>query len=284
MNQQLQTAEETAPRAPGSAVAGAESGAVERAVHGDEVDTILAELAKERRSRRKRQKRLALCAAFYFLFVVSMITLVAAVSKHPSSGFGMLGMFGAVGGFAAGWMAVADRHKALTRRVAELDDVRAVGPLIDALAFVDEPIRALAERRLTALLPQAHASDAEMFDSERRTILYGRLATFDKAKEGLPFFLSLLKALEQVGDEKAIPGVQRIAEAGHAAHELREAAAQCLPFLEARAASAREGGLLLRAASAAGSAAEQSSLLRAASGTQHTSAQELLRADGAEQA
>jgi len=63
--------------------------------------------------------------------------------------------------------------------------------------------------------------------------------------------LSVLKALEQIGDESLIPVVEKLAKerpATREAEEIQEAARACLPFLRLHAEDARQAKTLLRAA------------------------------------
>jgi hypothetical protein len=86
--------------------------------------------------------------------------------------------------------------------------------------------------------------------------------------------LAILKAWEQVGDEKALPAVERLA-AGTWDSRVRAAADACLPALRQRAELARQRDTLLRPASAPGTGSEV--LLRPAAGPGETSAALLLR-------
>jgi hypothetical protein len=129
-----------------------------------------------------------------------------------------------------------------------------------------------------------NASDAHLLDDEQRAILYRVL---NKEKYGLDLHRGILKALEQVGDEKALPHVEKLAKGeGLAAkvQELQVAAEECLPFLEKRIEQIRASQTLLRASSASDAVLSGPDiLLRPAMQAGETPSQELLRASAQEQ-
>ena len=93
------------------------------------------------------------------------------------------------------------------------------------------------------------------------------------------FRLAILKALEQVGDERAIPAVQRIAVTPAflpTAKRLREAAERCLPLLQSNHQTIEATKTLLRASSAEQASPE--TLLRAAEFAPDAAPDKLLRA------
>jgi hypothetical protein len=107
------------------------------------------------------------------------------------------------------------------------------------------------------------------------------LARPGKTSQTLPFYEAILRALQQVGDEKSLSVVERLIHGeGMAARypELRAQAEETLPFLRQRIEQARASHTLLRA-SAAGQAAPDT-LLRAATATPSADdPRQLLRAD-----
>ena len=93
------------------------------------------------------------------------------------------------------------------KQIAVLDDIRAVGPLADALELDAKSIRTVARKALTRLLPRLQASDAHLLNADQRASLHRALKSKDEE-----FVIAALKAYEQVGDEKALPYVERLAE------------------------------------------------------------------------
>jgi hypothetical protein len=177
----------------------------------------------------------------------------------------------------------------LTRKQLDLDAVKALaqyggarstGLLAEALTIAD--IRVQVEQALIRELPKLKASDAPLLNEEQRYYLYQALTT----RNNTNLILAILKALEQVGDEKAIPFVERLAEgkANFKSQEVRKAAATCLPYLREQAAKQKEHQTLLRPSSAADvvTTAPDTLLRPAQYGGSTTEPQELLRASAGE--
>jgi hypothetical protein len=180
--------------------------------------------------------------------------------------------------------------------LAEWEDIRAVGPLVEFLNYEDRDIatgkRNAGSKRdyrvgqhgyiyekirasLIKLLPTLQASDADLLSSYQRGILYRELNGKD-----IELSLAILKALQQVGDRNALPVVDKLARGdGRSAKsiELQQAAQMCLPFLMARTRGEQEQHQLLRAFGS--NASTPDTLLRPATGDGQADSQELLRAD-----
>lgn len=163
-----------------------------------------------------------------------------------------------------------EEAKALSR----YGGARSVGILAEALTVSD--VQIYAAEALIRELPQLKANDAPLLNAEQRKYLYGALMG-DNAN----LILAILKALEQIGDEAAIPYVEQLA-LGHGSfnyRNIREAAEACLPYLHERAAKQKEHQTLLRASSAADVVTSApDTLLRPAQYSNPTQPQELLRA------
>lgn len=160
-------------------------------------------------------------------------------------------------------------------------DLRAVGVLVDGLKIAQNQARDV----LIPLLPRLQASDAPLLDREQRHILNRFLGhkTFFPNRDNMALVLAILKAYEQVGDEEAIPSVEKLAAGqgyGARSRDIREAAKACLPYLQQRAAQQHARQTLLRASGASGVAGEN--LLRAADNVSAADPQQLLRADNSE--
>ncbi len=162
----------------------------------------------------------------------------------------------------------------LTNALIHSDDLRIIPPLIQASATV-EISGTTAVMLLTRLLPRMRASDSQLLSSDDRTLLHTAIAKHARNTE---FVLAAISALQQVGEAPSIPTVQRLAERsgrGSADPSVREAARECLQFLQQRAAMSEANHTLLRASSQ--SAAPTDTLLRAIGGSTPTASSELLR-------
>ncbi|HLV78869.1 MAG TPA: hypothetical protein VKT32_01270 [Chthonomonadaceae bacterium] len=199
--------------------------------------------------------------------------------------------------------------------IAHFDDVRAVGPLMTAYmtGFFDNAffVRLFSRRetqqqflatRLKELLPRMKSGDVSLLSAQQRQGLYNAVILSEDAE----LVRAILKALEQIGDSRALPYVEKLAtgkvraddpgtrnarrqirflqwarrrRAGKAdAQRIREAAQDCLPFLLDRAKAGEQ--TLLRAADPAAQPAD--TLLRSAAASSEPAQQELLRIPGTE--
>lgn len=151
-------------------------------------------------------------------------------------------------------LALTGRHSRRALELARADDPSAVGPLVEALTWPEEGLRAVARDGLTRLLPRLKAGDGGLLSTSARTVLNGYLNR-DAARSHPDFVIALLAALEQVGDTTALPLVQALAEMeARSARERHvvEAAGRCLPYLRLCADANQQSQTLLRAAHAPG--------------------------------
>lgn len=151
------------------------------------------------------------------------------------------------------------RRRRMVAAVAAQDDIHAVGPLLDALAMDSGESQHKAMEALTRLLPRLTSQDAHLLNDAQRATLYRILSTPSGnrnpagEKERLNFRLSIVKALEHIGDSKALPIVERLARnnaTAASAKRLQEAASACLPYLRARVEEHGTRSTLLRSAEA----------------------------------
>lgn len=186
------------------------------------------------------------------------------------------------GGGAAVDAAAGSRQKAASE-LAKINDPRAVSVLAVACRDGDPDTRTVAARGLKNILPRLQARDAAHITPEGMEALIALLRMADAS-----LGVAILKALEQVGDARAIPTVERLAEspkrrrawavyldAETPQERLREAAAACLPYLRTRAEQERLRNTLLRPAQGPDSPADI--LLRPASAAPSTPEEQLLR-------
>ncbi len=169
------------------------------------------------------------------------------------------------------------QHTLLARRLAKIEDVRCIGRLAEVLEWPDSTVRHVAISSLSRLLPQVKASDKVFQTAHQRANLH-RMLTLPNAGRHAGFLVNLLKALEQVGDDAAMPYVQQLAKAIPTSTQQRrvcDAARECLPYLELRADLNRNSQTLLRASSAFSVGADM--LVRPASASGDTDRDQLLR-------
>lgn len=165
------------------------------------------------------------------------------------------------------------RQESLARMLNEWGDVRAIGPLAETLNVMGMD-REVVTRALTCLLPDLKASDADLLNTEQRAALFSALAY--RPKRYSDFLVTLLGALEQLGDPQAIPHVERMVNRTVKSVQdkrVLEAARLCLTSLQESARRAQVGAALLRASD---EAQQPASLLRPAASEQ-TEAALLLR-------
>jgi len=174
--------------------------------------------------------------------------------------------FGLIGSLFAVNSARKPRHRrrTLALRVADQYDVRSIGPLIDALNLDDAQTREIAAVALTDRLPHLGEDDDARLTESQRTRLCHLLslpvesplhkdirALFRPAdSRAIDFRVAILRALEKVGDSKAIPIVRQLATRKPGTpgeRRIREAAITCLSALELRAEQLRSRRTLLRA-------------------------------------
>jgi hypothetical protein len=252
------------------------------ALGANKLDILLNLLKKEATDRRKRHPLVVAGIIAYLITAVLSIVIPPMFGKRPS--FGLLKILLYSSGAIMAALAVSSAQKNATRALEGDDDKRIVGVWALALDYDDEQLVALARRKLLQFLPQLNASDAPLLDEEQRGILYNALNKRPDKKDSnnTELHQAILKALQQVGDERALPHVEKLAKGqGLAAAypELKTAAEACLPFLKERVEQIRASQTLLRASSAFDAPSSGSEvLLRPALHAGTTPTQELLRA------
>lgn len=237
-----------------------------------QVEELLETLRGEAHRRKRRRRGITLVLVAYLL-LIGTVALVEwrATGRFPAH-FG--NFFVSINGMVAGLAAITSKQKEATRQIAAYDDVRAVGPLAEALDFRDNDLRRIAEDRLIRLLPRLKASDASLLNTEQMDSLLRALN-----HKNTELSLNILRALQQVGNETAVPSVERLAQGQRMAardSRLQVEAQECLSTLITRSENRRNAAQLLRAAN--GNETPSDMLLRPVSGGGETSApSELLR-------
>jgi len=218
-----------------------------------------------------------------------------------------LGPFGALG--RLGWLqqdrSTAKEHDAASR-IAEIDDVRAVGPIIDALILVwlhKGGLRPALWQALGRLLPRLSEDEARALGQERHYFLANWVRSWDVPAHSEPFaesdsqtLVAILHTMAQIGKSSfqypqirmanvnLLPNLNRWAEGKGAGQDpaVQQAAIACREEIEQKMALARSGAHLLRAS--APTPAGSDTLLRSAHGTHPTDPQELLRPENSDRA
>lgn len=210
-------------------------------------EALLAAISKERACHRKQQRVLkGVMIGFGALMV---LLVLAGVAKSLYTGkwdfFDNWGSFFTMFAVTGSSVGITQSQKNAVRLLAQFDDIRAIPPLLEVRESEDKNIRDLAEQSLINLLPKLKASDANLLD-EVQMFCLGR-ALKSKNTE---FVCMVLKAMEQVGDEKHLDAVQRLAgKETSDPHQMRirVAAQECEPYLRRRVEEKELANTLLRA-------------------------------------
>jgi hypothetical protein len=229
-----------------------------------QVDAMMTQLLRETREIRNRKRR---HIASRVALATAIILLAFETSGHIFFNYWWV--------FLGGGALAADERVSKRREAVQAlytaGEPRAVGVLAIALRDGDYTVQRVAEQALRDLLPRVRASDAAYIDREQMAAL------LTLAEHGNAHMQTvLLRALEQIGDERAIPAVESLVAYG-ATTAVRRLASECLPYLTERVRLAREQSTLLRGSASPALAAASAQLLRPASGKETTPAEQLLR-------
>jgi ABC-type multidrug transport system fused ATPase/permease subunit len=209
------------------------------------LNAVTEEAKKRRASKRCQNTILAVIGGIFALIILVSVARGFMTGNWKffdnwASFFSFFGVFGASA-------AMTQSHKNAALKLAEFDDLRSVGPLLDILDSDSEQVKQVATESLKRLLPRLQASDSSLLNDDQLRML-GKVLESKDAE----FVCAALKALEQVGDEKHLDKVQRLAEM-HAKkpdkERIREAAQACLPYLTQRVENNLMAKTLLRASS-----------------------------------
>ncbi len=216
------------------------------------ISLLNAELERGKNRRRiVRRSRWAMVAAYLFWLLLSSDRALGL------PGPAIILLFGLMGSVELRWSQL-DRsfQRGIAVALSRFDDLAMLPPLID-LYCADN--RDLIVPVLSRLLVRLHATDAALLKAQQRRRLGLELMNcnnhlaFDSVN--VAFLLAILKAWEQIGDESAIDDVKHVAFYG-LNRRVRDAASECLPYLQERVDRMRVGSTLLRAAAQTQSPAE----------------------------
>lgn len=257
-------------------------------------------LLQEARSRRKEEWTTILWAGAFVATMGWMATRpgsdVPSLTRNLTFCFVLMGIMGA-GICVQLYRRSYRRKRSLISTLDSSRDISHVGPLIQSLRVQNTPVRNLAKHALITLLPTMMASDAaKIGDSERAVLLrvlaippndpsyrdLRELFSPSAFRREMELRLAILKAYEQVGGEKELPGVERLSQGKSMPgtlgmpREIREAAKECLPYLQLRASSENARAQLLRGSSA--SSLPDGGLLRPVNAQMDVRPEQLMRA------
>ncbi len=209
------------------------------------IKTMLrAESVKKRQARPLRAAYGATILGFFIILELNLTTPLA---------WGLIPMLGLLFVGLARLCAVTPVQVEAIRVLAALDDVRTVGPLLEALEWRDlaafSGVRALATQALTRLLPRLRPEDTDLLDDHQRACLY-RLLRHHPSDDQTELVVALLGAVAQVGDARAVSQLERMTRdrGGPLPRQrVRVTAQEALTQLHRRLESAP--GTLLRASS-----------------------------------
>jgi hypothetical protein len=246
-----------------------------------EIDALKLRLKEEQKGQTAPAMRSPfLLAAYAVLLPGSLLLMGQSLQYH--NWLGLLGVIGSGTVFGMTTqlhrLVLSFKQAEAAQKLAAYDNVQGISPLAEALEWPEPAIREMAAKSLIRLLPQLNASDAGLLTVTARGCLY-RCLRMGNARKEEPLLCAILKALEQVGDEAALPYVKRLAE-GHAVtraqKRVQQKALECLPFLESGASQRRGSDILLRPSSS--DSAQPDILLRPATASPVTESTQLLRA------
>ena len=247
---------------------------------------LLLQLMREGSRFYRKRYRLSSCVEFALLlscFPIGMI--LYALSADGVVWWALL----VVAFIAIGWrfLTVPWRmYRSLVGVLEHTEDLKLIGPMItmyvrpDGLGYR----RDMLGNMLCRLLPQLRFDHAGLLTVEQKQDMLRLLPVSIGSKDGsvnisaldLNIALQTLKALEQVGDESAIPAVKRLTwDSFNNNKTVQKAAEQCLKHLRSHPGQHKEMQTLLRATAVAESA--PATLLRPILGVENAAPEQLLR-------
>lgn len=198
-------------------------------VHDEDPGLLIRELTELTRKKRRLAGMGGAMGAFVALAILATLIAVFVLKmKAPWAGFLSIGSV--LASRLARRAVASDYDHALAQSLQKWGDVRAVGPLAQALSIrrID---KAIVTDALTTLLPKLKPSDASLLDRDQRSALFAALKLSPEIYA--EFLIALLGGLAQLGDPEALPHVealmkrlpdtpeeQRVFEAAHVCREV----------------------------------------------------------------
>lgn len=233
------------------------------------------------------QLSLALCILSFLLGVPTMAVLWRLFPSLVMPGFTVGGAMMLIGLIGLPMTLIAMYAKiarsASRDPIPQEEGVHAIGPLLDRMMTDVLQISELRER-LARLLPRLQSEDASLLEARHYELLNGYLhrrvwGSHSWQRGEKAYLLAVLDAYARVGDTRALPDVERIAQGKVTSvlqdAEIRNAAQRCLPHLQQNAEQLRMQETLLRSSQISGAS---ENLLRPAAAATDTGSHQLLRA------
>lgn len=184
---------------------------------GPEAVTLLLEVLREEAKKREKKHSIFRVALASGLTLAGSLALLLILNGHPE-GLGFMGAFGGLGGLA-GLLTPTQRQVAAINVLAQLDDPRALGPLIEGLTLPDINIQAACTKALMRIAPRVKAEDAASLDNTHFATLRRLLGKRDWNRE-TELTLMLLHLVTVLEDTGAIPVLEKMLEFSQ--HKIRE--------------------------------------------------------------
>jgi hypothetical protein len=256
---------------------------------------LLLEIVRSEADRTRRRRRVYHILAVTFaavgipllLFAIVMMLQAMAMGEQERAGMygGMIGTIaGTIGGGVLGGfsflLAPTARLQAASRALGQLDDVRAIGPILETISsrMIDFHTRYALVTALMQLLPSLQVGDRDLLTDRQLDSLYQCLRRSHLEKE-TDLVIACLDAIGKIGGSGALPHLERLVHIYGESENLdrvRQKAREIQEALTARIEQQRQGMSLLRPAESPDSPAE--TLLRPAQGAAPADPQVLLRA------
>jgi len=242
---------------------------------GPEASDLLLQVLKELAAQRKLRTKIFFgCLAGFGALGVTIVA-VALISNQPIAMVGLSGLSGIAG--LSGLVVPQQRYYQVINALSQLNDVRAVGALADALSLQDSNSRTAVARALLRLLPLLGPEDGALLDAPQRIALQKLLSAGVPDKE-TELMLTVLRALQRIEDVTALSTMEMLAaRVPHTDNEreITTAAAAAVVDLKLARENHQSHQQLLRASE---SSTAPSQLLRASYTSPETPAEQLLRA------
>ena len=235
-----------------------------------------------RRARRLRRLYKATAAFSIVSAVVITVANFALMHLNPGSTPWVFNLYFPLMLFNAFPSFLAKRRRKTIKLLTEAAGLQEIGPLVEGFDMMETNV--VTMELLVNFLPRLQSSDAHLLTPQHHRILNRQLSGKYHLYRGsrIAFILATLKSYEQIGGMEDLPTVARLAQGkGYAKqnYNIRKAAQECLPYLQARSEGQELRQTLLRASS--GNADNAATLLRPTAANGGDPAQ-LLRASHSE--
>jgi hypothetical protein len=248
-----------------------------RALGPAAVNGLLAYLREEGRQREKK-KQLFTVLLTGGLTLAAMLAMLLIFTGNEQF-LGLLGTFGALGALA-NLLALSQKQIVAVNVLAQMDDPRTLGPLIEGLSVPYPIIQTACAGAIQRIAPHIQAEDAAALNTTHFAALHRYLTNCNPEREAA-FICTILGLVETLEDVSALPVVTKLAARAVDQHEVHEAAVRCTETLETCMARNMTVETLLRPTTSP--SASPDTLLRAAQATrEQTEPQQLLRASTGE--